>query len=1057
MTSQNRVMRAVEVIVVSWVFVASVAAQAVRDYDYDSERNRVGGTQQVVFSVADAFRIEPQYAAVGQRINIYGRNFPVGDVANTDVTFGGLPGNVLFVAERVITVEVPTGATTGSVLLTLPDLSQYQLGTFSLQGIDISPVDVEVLYDGTVQFLATVTGAPTQAVEWRVDGVDGGSRPSGTITPGGLYTAPSLMNAGSGPYLVSARSVDLGLEAFSLVKLGCTSTTALAYGQSATGSISANDRSCHDWMGTAGDLVWISTAGSDLIWELFRPDGVPMLSWTGVDRQEEILLPQSGSYRIVVRSNGGNSGSFTLGLSDQPVEPPQRLSSNASIAADLSPYGDVDEYTFTGTVDQVVTFYADTASSTDVQLRLLDSSRMLVDEGVPLTGGDPDDSALEDFVLPATDTYIVQVFVEVPQVTGTPSYAVQVDEVGFEVLPIAYGQSVVDAIDFAGDIVCYEWSATAGDLTWLSVTGATHEYELFAPDGTSLFAQTTSDFRLEELVLGQTGTYRLFIRSDGGSKGNFTLGLSDQPIEAPIALGLNSRSSADLSPYGDVDEYTFSGTAGQVVTFYADTGSTTDVQLRLLDSSRMLVAAGAPLFGGDSDDSALEDFVLPATDTFIVQVFTEFSTQTGTPSYTVQVDEAGFEVLPIAYGQSVVDAIDFAGDIVCYEWSATAGDLTWLSVTGATHEYELFAPDGTSLFADTTNTFRLEELVLGQTGTYRLFIRSDGGSKGNFTLGLSDQPIEAPIALGLNSRISADVSPYGDVDEYTFSGTAGQVVTFYVDTASSWDVQLRLLDSSRMLVDEGVPLTGGDPDDSALEDFVLPATDTYIVQVFVEVPQVTGTPSYTVQVDEVGFEVLPIAYGQSVVDAIDFAGDIVCYEWSATAGDLTWLSVTGATHEYELFAPDGTSLFADTTNTFRLEELVLGQTGTYRLFVRSDVGSTGNFTLGLSDQPIESLPRLATGVPVNDQLSPFGDVDEWSFNGASGQVVDLLADTTSGADLKIRLLDSQRNVLVEGVNGSDPDDSEISAFSLRSNDAYTVQVFTEFITTSTPSYTLTLQ
>ena len=48
---------------------------------------------------------------------------------------------------------------------------------------------------GTAQFSATVTGAASQSVTWQVNGITGGNSSVGTITTGGLYTAPAVMPA----------------------------------------------------------------------------------------------------------------------------------------------------------------------------------------------------------------------------------------------------------------------------------------------------------------------------------------------------------------------------------------------------------------------------------------------------------------------------------------------------------------------------------------------------------------------------------------------------------------------------------------------------------------------------------------------------------------------------------------------------------------------------------------------------------------------------------------------------------------------------------------------
>ncbi len=149
------------------------------------------------------------------------------------------------------------------------------------------------------------------------------------------------------------------------------------------------------------------------------------------------------------------------------------------------------------------------------------------------------------------------------------------------------------------------------------------------------------------------------------------------------------------------------------------------------------------------------------------------------------------------------------------------------------------------------------------------------------------------------------------------------------------------------------------------------------------------------------------------------------------------------------------------SGTYRLPEIHFDQTGTYRLFVRSYGSLGGPFTIGLSDQPIESLPPLVLGVPQADALSPCGDVDDWPFSGTAGQIVSFLGDTASTTDSRIRLLDAAtRTVLVTGTatTATDADDSEIVNFELPATGDYLLQVYTESIADmGTPNYTVTAQ
>ena len=56
--------------------------------------------------------------------------------------------------------------------------------------VSISPASASVQVSATQPFSATVTGSTNTGVTWSVNGVAGGNATTGTISAGGLYTAP---------------------------------------------------------------------------------------------------------------------------------------------------------------------------------------------------------------------------------------------------------------------------------------------------------------------------------------------------------------------------------------------------------------------------------------------------------------------------------------------------------------------------------------------------------------------------------------------------------------------------------------------------------------------------------------------------------------------------------------------------------------------------------------------------------------------------------------------------------------------------------------------------
>ena len=101
--------------VVSFLLLASwgAAQTAPRTYVYDAAGNRSSVVNQIRLDAAAGLFVEPERAMVGERMNLYGRNFPAGQPGQVAVVLGGQAATVLAVGDRVITVEVPAGVVTG--------------------------------------------------------------------------------------------------------------------------------------------------------------------------------------------------------------------------------------------------------------------------------------------------------------------------------------------------------------------------------------------------------------------------------------------------------------------------------------------------------------------------------------------------------------------------------------------------------------------------------------------------------------------------------------------------------------------------------------------------------------------------------------------------------------------------------------------------------------------------------------------------------------------------------------------------------------------------------
>ncbi len=159
-------------------------------YRYDSVGNILAIERRAAAGPVGIVLVDPPGGVSGTQVEILGRGFS--NVAGQNqVTINGLGANVLLASPCRLTIEVPSGVTSGFINITTPSGSAVSSSPFSAFTISIgTTVPVQVI--GTSQqFTATIGGCGDPRVVWSVNGIVGGNSRIGTITQNGLYTAPT--------------------------------------------------------------------------------------------------------------------------------------------------------------------------------------------------------------------------------------------------------------------------------------------------------------------------------------------------------------------------------------------------------------------------------------------------------------------------------------------------------------------------------------------------------------------------------------------------------------------------------------------------------------------------------------------------------------------------------------------------------------------------------------------------------------------------------------------------------------------------------------------------
>ena len=378
-------------------------------------------------------------------------------------------------------------------------------------------------------------------------------------------------------------------------------------------------------------------------------------------------------------------------------------------------------------------------------------------------------------------------------------------------------------IDIAGDVDEFTFSAAA-NTEFNAFLQSTHQFQLevarvgqdlFAlvpgteAADTALFAHATGRFQIP-----QSGTYVVRISgtqnsriADTGSYRWYLYPIDRRPEHVPAALVAGDTVSGEnIALPGDIDEFTFSGSAGREfnVSLQATNGSSdTRLQLEVLNDAGAVVAT-AQSAGSDTVlmNQVTGRFALQSTGTYRIRVSgVETVTNSDRGPYRLSlfsIDRRPEHVpQALTLGDSISgEALDVSGDID--EFTVTVPDTTGANLVfqfdGDTTSYgwataQLIDAASGQVVSATSNARPGERVSAGRLTLHpgRYIVRVDGfqtqsrsTSRGPYRLwlyGFSLGPEAVADTFAVGDTVAGEsIAPWGDVDTFHFHGNRGQHV-----------------------------------------------------------------------------------------------------------------------------------------------------------------------------------------------------------------------------------------------------------------------------------------
>jgi hypothetical protein len=578
----------------------------------------------------------------------------------------------------------------------------------------------------------------------------------------------------------------------------------------------------------------------------------------------------------------------------------------------------------------------------------------------------------------------------------------------------------------AGDRVIFVGITTSGSLN----TTLT----LYPPNGSAAVTYSSSGDRLE-YVLPYAGTFTLVMEDYGNTNtGNYTIAYMNA-TSGPYTGGGDTDGgaivSADVkngttSGAGDMDVYTFSGTAGNRVLI--DVVETAGVGY---NSVMSLYPPGglAPVIQTSANR---QEAVLSATGTWLLVI--EDNADDNAGSYALSLLNVGAGPItngsdtdggPILSNEIKTGQMQQGVDFDAFTFTGQAGAriiLTGVTTSGSLNTtLTVYPPNGGAASGYTSGSDRLD-IQLPINGTYTAVVEDYGNTNtGNYTISyqnVSNGPYTNGGdtnggAIASNDVVTGTTSGIGDLDAYTFNGVNGErVVIDAVETGgASYNTFISLyppnggtavISTSGNRAEAQLTATGAWT--IVIEDTGDDTAGNYSMSLL----DVTSGP-YSNGTDTDGGPVTTkgAAFHGIIVSVGDFDG-YRFYGITGMTANITATVTAGAMDsQITLYPPNGGNAITSSTGdniapvltvdgyyTIVIEDYQNDQTGNYTLTVNTSGGVTG-----VGDLPPAEL-ALHPGVP-----SPFSQSTRIDYDLPAGDHVRIGVYDVTGA--RIRTLEDR--------------------------------------------------
>jgi hypothetical protein len=946
----------------------------------------------------------------------------------------------------------PQGASTGGVSLALGDVPADATASLATG----EPATVATAVPGQ-NAAVSFTGAAGQRVSLEITGVTIGTslccstkvsilRPDGRVlvapvfvgTNGGFLDATTLPSAGTYTVVVDPQGPDTGAATLTLFDVPADAGGTLVPG-GAPASLTTTvpgQNAVFTFAGTSGqrvsavvDDVTVGTSSCcGVRLSLLRPNGsvlvAPVNAGTAGGFLDAVVLPQSGTYTIVVDPQGAATGSVRVTLHDVPPDPVEALAVGTPRALTTAVPGQNAQGTFAGVTGQVVSVRVGPACCSARVTLVKPNGTSLVTVTTFATGG----GFLDAVTLPQSGTYRVLVDYQGP---ATGDVTLTLHDVPADVTEsVAFGSSATVTTGVPGQNARVTFAGTVGGRASVRIAPicCLAQVSVIRPDGRTFVAPmlvgTFGGF-VDAVDLPLTGTYTILVDYQGAATGSATVSLHDVPDDVADTIAFGSTKTLTTTVPGQNAVVTFAGTAGQrAAVRISGSCCTTRMSVLRPDGSTL-----SSLTSFASIDGFLEPVVLPTTGTYTILVDPDGA---ATGSVVLSLYDVPPDVTDtIAPGSPLRVTVGTPGQNARVAFAGTAGQEVSLRMTDVTigsilsgTTVSLRRPDGTTIASTNvgTNGGFLDGRTLPVTGTYAIVVDPVGANTGALTLTLEEVPsdvVDTIVSDGVPVTVTTSVP--GQDARLDFSGTAGRRVSLKVGPSCCVGRVSITSPGGATLV----PATTFGTSGAFVDATTLPESGTYSIRVDYDGSS-TGAVTLTLYDVPADVSGAIVAGGPPLDVATTVPGQDASVTFTGTIGGRVSLRVgpSCCIGRVSIVRPNGSTLVAPTVfgagGTF-VDATELPESGTYTAVLDWDGASTGVVTLTLYDVPPDATATATLGGPaVTVTTAVPGQNGRVSFAASAGDGIRLVTGPFNCCSVRLSIL-APDGTTVGGPTGFNPD------------------------------------